>query len=64
MSLSICIWILHGVISLFTLDMVFYQVGLLLFYDVHTASLTFVGKIEVDIALRNSILVSDIEYHI
>ena len=51
------IWI-YTVLYLFTIEMLFYQVMLLILYNVQTTNLTFFGKIwdvqSIDIALRNS----------
>ena len=50
-------WI-YTVPYLVTIDVIFYQVKLLVFYNVQTTNLTFVGKIweiqYIDIALHNS----------
>ena len=53
---------------LFTIDAAFYEVNLLMFYNVQTTNLTFVGNIwdtqSTDIALRNSPIINDTQYNI
>ena len=48
----------YTVLYLFTVDVISYQVKLLMFYNVQTINLTFVGQIwdiqYIDVVLRNS----------